>query len=67
MKSRLFSFTESALSASTPFVVPEPNTRVLISEEFPRITSNLNFFISSRAVFVRKELAPTPTGSNNKT
>jgi len=61
--SRFSSVTASFTSASTPFVLPLPTARVLISEIFPRITSNLTFLRSSRAVLVRKADAPAPTGS----
>ena len=62
--SRLSSVTRSAISASTPFVVPVPTTSVLISEIFPRITVNFTVFKSSLAVDVRSIDAPTPTGSS---
>ena len=62
--SRLSSVTASATSASTPLVVPEPAARVLISEMLPRTTVNLTSSRSLRAVWVRRALAPAPTGSS---
>ena len=62
--SRFSSVTLSATSASTPFVVPLPSARVLISEIFPRITVSFSSFISFTAVLVRRAEAPAPTGSS---
>ena len=65
--SRFSSDTASATSASTPLVVPLPAASVLTSEIFPRITLSFNSCISFTAVFVRRELAPAPTGSSRTT
>ena len=62
--SRFSSVTASATSASTPFVVPLPNARVLISEILPRITVGCSSSISFSAVSVRSFDAPAPTGSS---
>ena len=62
--SRLESVTASEISASTPFVVPLPKAKVLISEIFPRITENFTFSINSIAVSVLSLEAPAPTGSS---
>ena len=60
-----FSFvTRSAISASTPFVVPVPTASVLISEIFPRTTANFTSLKSVFAVSVLSVEAPTPTGSS---
>ena len=67
VSSMLSSVTLSATSASTPFVLPLPNIKVLISEIFPLITSNLTSSINLFAVSVLSLLAPAPTGSNNVT
>ena len=62
--SRFSSVTVSAISASTPLVLPLPSANVLISEILPRITSNFNCSINFIAVLVLSSLAPAPTGSN---
>ena len=61
---RVSSVTASATSASTPFVVPLPRARVLISEMLPRMTVRGSSCMRLTAVFVRRAEAPAPTGSN---
>ena len=62
--SSVSSVTLSAVSASTPFVVPLPAASVRISEMLPRMTVNFTSRRRRSAVSVRRWEAPAPTGSS---